>query len=589
MTRTYTLYGISCIILVLAYCITAPAVEVSIPSLTADAGSSITVPVNVDDAKGISGGDITVTFDQTILTAKEAKATELTKSLNFMPNIMAGEVTVSMAGVKGIAEGRGAIVEIAFEVSATAKGGTSTPLTFKEAALYDELGGDIPVDMVNGSVTINAEEPPITDGRKLIIPELTAKPGDTITVPINVTDATGIAGADIVVTYDQSMLTVKPDEIKATTLSSGINLVVNAETAGEITLSMAGTKGIAEGSGAIVEIVFAVSATAKDGDKSPLTFTDAALYDELGNDIPVQTEDGILTIEAGTQPQEFPRWDVNEDGVVNIADLVLVGLHFGEDYRQNAPISPLVGKMRSKYAEGDLWLEAKTQIDSGEYLHVQLKTTPITDLYGYQFILGFDPTALEVLTAMGSPQLKQDGEQTSWTVSEKRAFVTATHVRQATKRGINANGTLATIIFRVKNTENSKNSPLNLTNIELADSKAQLIPVNIKHSNLNLRRLFTPSSSLLAQNYPNPFNPETWIPYQLASDANVTINIYNAKGQFVRMLYLDNQKAGIYLTRTRAAYWDGKDNLGQRVASGVYFYTMHAGDFMATRKMVIAK
>jgi len=557
------------------------------PSLTANAGTSITVPINVDDAKGIAGADITVTFDQTILTTKEAKATELTKSLNFIPNIMADEVTLSMAGVKGIAEGSGAIVEIIFEVSETAKGGVQTPLTFKEALLYDELGNDIPVEVADGSITINADEPPITSARKLILPELTAKPGETIAVPIDITDATEVAGADIVIAHDKNVMTIK--EAKTTTLSSGMNLIVNTEVAGEVTLAMAGTKGIAEGGGAIVEIIFEVNSAAKDGAKSLLTFTDAALYDELGNDISVQTEDGRLMIESTPQPQEFPRWDVNEDGVVDIADLVLVGIHFGEDYRQNAPISPLVGKMRSKYAEGDLWLEAKVQFDSVPHLRIQLKTTPITDLYGYQFILSFDPTALELLTAMGNPQLKQDGEQTYWTVSEKRAFITATHVRQATKHGINANGTLATIIFRVKNTESSKSSPLNLTGIELADSKAQLIPVNIKHSNLNLRQLFTPSSSLLAQNYPNPFNPETWLPYQLASDAAVTISIYNPNGRLIRMLHLGDRKAGIYMTKARAAYWDGKDNSGQRVASGVYFYSMQADDFMATRKMVIAK
>jgi hypothetical protein len=325
MTRTYTLYVISCIIFVFAYCITASAIEMSIPSLSADAGSSIIVPINVDDAKGIAGGDITLTFDQTILTTKEARTTELTQSLNFVPNIMANEVTVSMAGTKGIAEGSGAIMEIVFEVNAVAKGGAKSPLTIRDVALYDELGNDIPVKVVNGSVTI------ITNGRRLIIPDLNTSPGDTITVPINVTDATGVAGANIVVTYDKSVLTIK--EVKTTILSSGMNLIDNSETIGEVTLAMASTKGIAEGSGAIVEIIFEVSATAKSGAKSPLKFKEAMLYDELGNDIQVQAEDGNLRIEVAPQPQEYPRWDVNADGVVDIADLILVSIHFGEDYR----------------------------------------------------------------------------------------------------------------------------------------------------------------------------------------------------------------------------------------------------------------
>lgn len=130
MIRTYSLCSISCIILFFAYCITGSAIEVSIPSLTADAGSSITIPINVDDAKGIAGGDIALTFDKNILIAKEAKATELTKSLNLIPNITADEVTVAMAGTKGITEGSGAIVEIVFEVNAAAKGGVKSLLTF---------------------------------------------------------------------------------------------------------------------------------------------------------------------------------------------------------------------------------------------------------------------------------------------------------------------------------------------------------------------------------------------------------------------------------------------------------------------------
>jgi len=98
-----------------------------------------------------------------------------------------------------------------------------------------------------------------------------------------------------------------------------------------------------------------------------------------------------------------------------------------------------------------------------------------------------------------------------------------------------------------------------------------------------------PGETRLLQNQPNPFNPDTWIPYRLASDASVTISIYNPRGQLIRALHLENQKAGNYLTKDRAAYWDGKNSSGDKVASGIYFYTLQAGDFKATRKMVIMK
>ena len=99
----------------------------------------------------------------------------------------------------------------------------------------------------------------------------------------------------------------------------------------------------------------------------------------------------------------------------------------------------------------------------------------------------------------------------------------------------------------------------------------------------------TPKKTLLLPNYPNPFNPETWIPYQLAKSAEVTLRIYTVDGSLVRMLSLGHKEVGIYQTRSRAAYWDGKNEIGEPVASGVYFYTLTAGDFNATRKMLIRK
>ena len=93
----------------------------------------------------------------------------------------------------------------------------------------------------------------------------------------------------------------------------------------------------------------------------------------------------------------------------------------------------------------------------------------------------------------------------------------------------------------------------------------------------------------LMQNFPNPFNPETWIPYYLAEDASVTVRIYNVKGELIRSIEVGKQEAGTYTSRKRAGYWDGKDNNGQSVASGIYFYQLLADDFSETRRMVVMK
>jgi len=108
----------------------------------------------------------------------------------------------------------------------------------------------------------------------------------------------------------------------------------------------------------------------------------------------------------------------------------------------------------------------------------------------------------------------------------------------------------------------------------------------------NLQRILAaliPERTVLLANYPNPFNPETWIPYQLAAPTKVTLQIFTVNGVLVRTLDLGHQPAGVYQQRTRAAYWDGRNQLGEPAASGVYFYTLTTGDFTATRKMLIRK
>ena len=115
---------------------------------------------------------------------------------------------------------------------------------------------------------------------------------------------------------------------------------------------------------------------------------------------------------------------------------------------------------------------------------------------------------------------------------------------------------------------------------------------DVKRSLIQLPELVAyeiPAETKLLRNYPNPFNPETWIPYRLAEDAFVTLTIYDLTGRVVRAIDVGHQVAAVYESRSKAIYWDGRNDLGERVASGVYFYYLSAGDYSATRKMVILK
>ena len=135
------------------------------------------------------------------------------------------------------------------------------------------------------------------------------------------------------------------------------------------------------------------------------------------------------------------------------------------------------------------------------------------------------------------------------------------------------------------------------TRVEVGQWLAQagelaLTDVTSQRGVLFLEQLFaalTPKETVLLPNYPNPFNPETWIPYQLARDADVALTVCDTNDVVVRRLDLGHQRAGHYTERSLAAYWDGRNGGGERVASGVYFYTLAADTFRSTRKMLVGK
>jgi len=97
------------------------------------------------------------------------------------------------------------------------------------------------------------------------------------------------------------------------------------------------------------------------------------------------------------------------------------------------------------------------------------------------------------------------------------------------------------------------------------------------------------TKSELMQNYPNPFNPDTWIPFKLEMPGNVIIRIYNSNGQLIRTLDLGYKNAGVYQNKDKSAYWDGTNESGEKVSSGIYFYRIQTDDFSAVKKMILVK
>lgn len=223
----------------------------------------------------------------------------------------------------------------------------------------------------------------------------------------------------------------------------------------------------------------------------------------------------------------------------------------------------------------------------GEFFTVVVNITGGEAVAGYQVSIAFDPAVLRYISAANAGYFPS-GAYTVPLQSEQDITLVAAALKGTATA---PDGTLATLTFEVL--KSNPFSSLHLTDVLLADANAAAIDVKFSGEPAGslsaLTPLPPPEQTAMLPNYPNPFNPETWLPYQLAASAEVTLTIYSGAGKLVRRLALGHKAPGVYQSKSRAAYWDGRNAEGERVASGLYFYTFTAGAFTATGKMLILK
>ena len=222
----------------------------------------------------------------------------------------------------------------------------------------------------------------------------------------------------------------------------------------------------------------------------------------------------------------------------------------------------------------------------GDQLTVNVDITGGKAVAGYQVSVAFDPAVLSYVSATDAGYFPSGAYTVPLQSDQDITLVAAALEGTATE----TTGILATLTFEVLRPNPFRS--LQLTDVILAnaDATAQTVQwADVKGNWNELANHAPPEETVMLPNYPNPFNPETWIPYRLAAPAEVTLTIYSADGTLVRTLALGHQATGVYQSKSRAAYWDGRNNLGEHVASGLYFYTFTAGDFNATGKMLILK
>ena len=358
-----------------------------------------------------------------------------------------------------------------------------------------------------GTLVLNVETPVVvetpeiltTDAVLSISPSPVISPtiGEQLTLNVNIADGEAVAGYQVTVQFDPTALRYV-ESSNGDYLPAGVSFVPPVINGNRVKLAATTPSGVSKGNGTLATLTFEVVAAKA----STLRLSDVLLSNREGNTVSPEVEGGQVT-----EPPKV-EGDVNEDGVVNIQDLVSVASNLGKTGQNVADVN------------GD-------------------EIVDIRDLVKVAGALG---------NTAAAPSLHPHAV----------AMFTATDVQKWL---------------------------LHAQHLDLTDITSQ----RGIHFLEQLLATLIPKDTVILPNYPNPFNPETWIPYQLATAADVQILIYDMRGIIVRRLALGHQLAGYYTAPNRAAYWDGRNSSGERVASGVYFYQLLTNEASSLRKMVILK
>ena len=490
--------------------------SLSTTSTQVKVGGTFTVQLKAENISDLAGWQSNVVFDPAVLKVSNVSEGSFLKQGGGRTHFLKGTIDNAIGRIDGIGSarfseggvnGEGTLLSVTFTAKANGESRLSVR-KFQAGSSTSETISSRPADII-----ITVGDPAVSDVGDDIFSLSTdvtpVRSGDTFTLRLSANDVTDLAGWQTGIAFDSDVLEAvevsEGDLLKAENVSTFFLSGTIDNTAGEITkLSSARFGSGVSGTGTLLLVTF----TAKTPGETRVTFSNFFAGSSSRQEIPSDVPEIVIIVEAGA----FLASDVNQDGQVNVLDLILVSQYFGEDVSANAQFD----------VNGDGAINVLDLIVVAQDLGESTAAAAPSDVAIEN--LALDPAMVQAWIAQA--RVENDGSL-------------------AFQQGI-----------------------------------------------ANLQRLLAsllPDKMALLPNYPNPFNPETWIPYHLAEPADVTVDIYAADGVLVRTLALGHQIAGIYESRTRAAYWDGKNKVGESVASGVYFYTLTAGDFMTTRKMLIRK
>ena len=496
--------------------------SLSIGTAQVAVGDTLTLRLSADNMTDLAGWQADLVFDPDVLKVNSVTEGNFLKQGGGRTHFRKGTIDNQKGKIAGISstrisqggiDGEGTLLSVTF----TAKTVGETRVALREFQAGSNLGKTIlsrspdTIITVGGPSTSSTSTSDASDtGFSLSTDATSVRSGDPFTLRLSAEKVADLAGWQTDITFDSEVL-------EAVEVNEGDFLKKGGEgtfflrgtvdnTAGKITsISSARLSGGVNGTGTLLSVTF----TAKTTGETRITLSNLHAGDSSTEAIPLDAPEIVIMIED----RAFPAWDVNQDGQVNVLDLIGVAQHLGNDASANSQAD----------VNGDRTINVLDLIAVAQHLG-ESTTSASPIIVAMDNIEGLDATMIQAWIERA--QVENDGS----------------------------------IAFQQA-----------IANLE------------------QLLALFVPEETALLHNYPNPFNPETWIPYRLSEPAEVTFRIYATSGVLVRTLALGYQPAGTYEYRSRAAYWDGKNDVGESVASGVYFYTLTAGDFTATRKMLIMK
>ena len=520
------------------------------------------------------------------------------------------------------------------EVAAGASAATITGLT-------DGTAYTVYVALVDGSESLLS--PSVTASATFTVGSLTdtltvadkqGGAGTTVTIPVDIYDvaALNVAAVDLIVSYDDTILTPTSDASGTTAAApgpvvpAGWSVQQNVSAPGSLVVSMASDFGSAlTGAGTLVTLGFDVAATATAGVTTPIglsgvelnegavsvtaiggTFTvlNIVYGDVTGNgsvgaydaawmlehvvngalsiviDFPIETAAPVWAPLPLSKAEALEVADVVvPDGLVTASDAAdVLRFRVGLIGSLAPAAAPAPGALAA--APTGRLRASSTSSRPGARVTVSLDASSAADLFSGELVLQFDGALLRPVDV--KLRRADSGDATGRPILARRESDGRLAIAFASARPLGASGSVLDVTF-----ETSRGI-----------SRATESAIRASHLRLNRTRVETdfayrfrvePFQTRLMANYPNPFNPETWIPFELAEDARVTVRIYDLGGTVVRALELGERPMGEHADRAHAAYWDGRNQAGEPVASGVYVYELTAGDRREVRRMVVAK